>query len=336
MSSGDRHHPRVLLITGGCGFIGTHLVQHLLRSDPACRVINLDALTYAGSHERLADTARVYAARYRFIHGDVCDDRLVADIFRDHGPDTVIHLAAESHVDRAISGPERFMQTNVLGTLTLLKAAHAAWHGRQDVRFHQVSTDEVFGSLPATGRFSESSPYRPTNPYSASKAAADHLVCSWHHTYGLPVTISHGTNTYGPHQFPEKLIPLAITRALSGQHIPLYGDGLHVRDWVYVDDHVRAIDLIVRRSVTGGRYLVGSEQERTNRELLGHLCRLLDRYKPRSNGRPYHELIVATVDRPGHDRRYASDTTRLRQELRWEPGVSFDEGLERTVGWFVE
>ncbi len=329
------HRLRTVLVTGGCGFIGMQMVQHLLRTDPDCTVINLDALTYAGSHERLAETVRTNASRYHFVHGDICDDRLVARVFIDHSPDTVIHLAAESHVDRAISGPDLFMQTNVIGTLTLLKAAQVAWKGRHDVRFHHVSTDEVFGSLPATGRFSELSPYQPTNPYSASKAAADHLVRSWHHTYGLPVTLSHGTNTYGPHQFPEKLIPLAITRALMEKPIPLYGDGLHIRDWTHVRDHVQAIDTIIRTGKSGETYLVGSQQERTNRELLTLICRKLDGLRPRGSGLRYEELIIEAPDRLGHDRRYASDTARLRQELAWEPQIALDEGLAQTVEWYV-
>lgn len=330
-----RHHPRTVLVTGGCGFIGMHLVRHLLRTDPACSVVNLDALTYAGSHERLADTARAHASRYRFIHGDICDDALVARLFREHGPDTVINLAAESHVDRSISGPDPFIQTNVVGTLTLLKAAQAAWAGRGDVRFHQVSTDEVFGSLPPTGYFTEDSPYRPNNPYSASKAAADHLVRAWHITHGLPVTWSHGTNTYGPHQFPEKLIPFAIARALAGRPISLYGDGQHIRDWMHVDDHVRAIDAVVRQAPTGARYLAGSGQERTNRDLLMQVCALLDRYRPRGGASSYLELIVPAADRPGHDRRYATDAARLRSELGWTPATALDDGLERTVAWYA-
>ncbi|MBA3698444.1 MAG: dTDP-glucose 4,6-dehydratase [Planctomycetes bacterium] len=330
------HRLRTVLVTGGCGFIGSHLIRHLLGSDPQVVVVNLDALTYAGIQERLAEVASAHASRYRFRHGDVCDDQLVERIFQEHGPDTVIHLAAESHVDRAISGPDRFMRTNVLGTMTLLKAAHSAWQGRTDVRFHQVSTDEVFGSLPSTGLFTESSPYRPSNPYSATKAAADHLVQAWHHTYGLPVTISYGTNTYGPQQCPEKLIPLAITRALAGQPIPLYGDGQHIRDWMYVDDHVRGIEAIVRTAETGGRFLVGSHQELTNRDLLERLCRVLDQQRPRHSGAKYRDLIVSAADRPGHDRRYASDTSHLRATLGWRAEVGIDEGLLRTVRWHVE
>jgi dTDP-glucose 4,6-dehydratase len=330
------HRPRTVLVTGGCGFIGMHLVQHLLRADPACSVINLDALTYAGSHERLADTARDHASRYRFFHGDIRDEPLLARVFGEHHPDTVINLAAESHVDRSINGPDPFIQTNVVGTLALLKVARSAWTGRDDVRFHQVSTDEVFGSLPATGCFTEASPYQPNNPYSASKAAADHLVRAWHNTYGLPVTLSHGTNTYGPHQFPEKLIPFTITRALAERPISLYGDGQHIRDWMHVDDHVRAIDAVVRQARTGERYVVGSGQERTNRDLLMHLCALLDRHRPRRCGASYADLIVATADRPGHDRRYATDAARLRHEIGWAPRISLDEGLERTVAWYVE
>lgn len=330
-----RHHLRTALVTGGCGFIGSHLIRHLLGSDPACVIVNLDALTYAGSTKRLTDVAECHRARYRFVQGDVCDERLVERIFCEQEPDTVLHLAAESHVDRAISGPDRFLQTNVMGTMTLLKAAQAAWSGRTDVRFHQVSTDEVFGPLPPEGCFTETSPYRPGNPYSASKAAADHLVEAWHRTYGLPVTLSYGTNTYGPDQYPEKLIPSAIMRALSEQPIPLYGDGLHIRDWMHVTDHVQAIDAIVRGATTGERFLVGSTKEMTNRDLLERLCGILDRQRPRRAG-SYRDLITGARDRPGHDRRYASDTSRLRATLGWSPRIELTDGLEQTVAWYAK
>ncbi|MCX8040052.1 MAG: dTDP-glucose 4,6-dehydratase [Planctomycetota bacterium] len=329
------HRPRVVLVTGGAGFIGCHVVRHLLASDPALRVITLDALTYAGHRENLADVLAAHPQRHRFVHGDIADRPLVAALFAEEGIDTVIHLAAESHVDRSIDGPLAFVRSNVLGTAVLLEAARAAWGRRQDVRFHHVSTDEVFGSLGEEGRFTEETPYDPSSPYSASKAASDHLVRAWHRTYGLPATLSNCCNNYGPYQFPEKLIPLMVCRALAGETLPVYGSGRQIRDWLYVEDHARALALIVRRGQPGRTYHIGAREEHRNLELVERLCDLLDELRPDPAG-PHRRLIRFVADRPGHDYRYAIDPTRLERELGWRPQVSFAEGLRRTVQWYLE
>jgi dTDP-glucose 4,6-dehydratase len=327
------HHPRIVLVTGGCGFIGSNLVRHLLATWPVLRVVNLDALTYAGNRANLAEIEQLPVARYHFVHGDIADEDLVAQVFDTERPDTVIHLAAESHVDRAIDAPMPFLRTNVLGTAVLLQAARRAWKGRRDVRFHHVSTDEVFGALGDNGAFDEASAYAPNNPYSASKAGADHLVRAWHRTYGLPVTLSNSSNTYGPYQFPEKLIPLIITRALAGQELPLFGDGSQVRDWLHVADHCRALDLIVRQGHTGRTYHVGGGNEWRNRALVELLCDEIQRQHPCPDG--YRALIRHVADRPGHDHRYAIDATRLRQELGWAPQHDFVSGIRQTVAWYL-
>jgi dTDP-glucose 4,6-dehydratase len=332
----DRHAPRCVLVTGGCGFIGTNLVRHLLATDPSLRIVNLDALTYAGSRTNLSDVERSAGARYRFVHGDIADAEAVTRLFREEPIDTVIHLAAESHVDRSIDGPDTFLRTNVWGTFVLLQAARAAWRDRDGVRFHHVSTDEVFGSLGPDGFFDETTPYDPSSPYSASKAGSDHLVVAWHRTYGLPVTLSNCSNNYGPYQFPEKLIPLVIAKALAGEPLPVYGDGRHVRDWLYVEDHCRAIDRVVRGAPTGSTYVVGGRNEMPNLELVRLLCDLLGELRPRADGRSYREQITFVPDRPGHDRRYAIDATRIAADLGWMPRETVASGMRRTVAWYLE
>jgi dTDP-glucose 4,6-dehydratase len=330
---GDLHIPRTILVTGGCGFIGSNLVHHLLATHPSLHVVNLDALTYAGNRANLVAVEREHTGRYTFIHGDIADEAVVARTFADHRPDTVIHLAAESHVDRSIDAPMPFLRTNVIGTAVLLQTARHAWNGRGDVRFHHVSTDEVFGSLADDGAFDETSPYAPSNPYSASKAGADHLVRAWHRTYGLPVTLSNCSNNYGPFQFPEKLIPLIITRALAGEPLPVFGDGSQVRDWLHVEDHCRALDLIVRRATTGTTYHVGAGNGWSNRALVERVCDLLQEQRPRPGG--YRPLITHVADRPGHDRRYAIDAARLRRDLGWSAMHEFEHGLRTTVAWYL-
>ena len=332
------HTPRVILVTGGAGFIGCNYVRYLLANDPTVRVINLDALTYAGNVANLEDVAADYGQRYRFVHGDICDAEIVGELFGAEGIDTLVHLAAESHVDRSITGPAVAVHTNVLGTYTLLECALAAWGDRQDVRFHHVSTDEVFGSLDAEGAFTETTPYDPSSPYSASKAASDHFVRAWHRTYGLPVTLSNCSNNYGPYQFPEKLLPLMITNALQHKPLPVYGDGTNVRDWLYVVDHCEAIDLIVRRGEVGRTYNVGGNNEWRNIDVVNLMCDLLEELQPPEPKGRYHDLVTFVSDRPGHDQRYAIDATRIQAELGWEPTHRFEDGLRETIqpgfpGW---
>lgn len=327
--------PRVILVTGGCGFIGSNLIRHILAADPEPKIVNLDALTYAGSLASLEGIDETHRERYRFIHGDICDARLLEDLFRQSPIDTVIHLAAESHVDRSIDGPESFLRTNVHGTLTLLQAARRSWGDRTDVRFHHVSTDEVYGSLGPTGLFTESSPYDPSSPYSASKAASDHLARAWHRTYGLPVTITNCSNNYGPHQFPEKLIPLMIANALARKPLPVYGDGKNVRDWLYVEDHCRAIIEVVKRGRVGETYNVGGSNEQANLDIVQGICDLIDELRPDSLG-SRRGLITFVRDRPGHDRRYAIDAGKIGRELGWSPVETFASGLRRTVRWYLD
>lgn len=329
------HSPRVVLVTGGAGFIGANFVRYLLEADPQVRVINLDALTYAGSLSSLAGVAERFGDRYRFVHADICDESRVGEVFAREPIDTVVHFAAESHVDRSITGPRAFLETNITGTYVLLQQALVAWRARGVFRFHHVSTDEVYGSLGAEGFFTEDTPYHPNSPYSASKAASDHLVRAWHHTYGLPATISNCSNNYGPYQFPEKLIPLMVTRALAGQPLPVYGTGQNVRDWLYVEDHCRAIERILRDGSVGRTYNVGGLNEWANLDIVYLLCDLLDTKRPRPSGR-YRELISFVTDRPGHDLRYAIDATRLRSELGWEPRYTFEDGLSRTIDWYLD
>lgn len=340
------HIPRTVLITGGMGFIGSNLVRHLLATDVDLVVVNVDVLTYAGNPDNLSDLPATQAQRHRFEKADICDAGSLARIFADHEPDTVIHLAAESHVDRSIDGPMAFVQTNVMGTATLLHAARQAWAGRPGdsaggcgalgVRFHHVSTDEVYGSLGDTGLFTEATSYDPSSPYSASKAASDHLVRAWHRTFGLPVTISNCSNNYGPFHFPEKLIPLMIANALNGKPLPVYGKGANVRDWLYVEDHARAIDCIVRNGAIGETYNVGGHNEWKNLDIVHALCDILDELKPSGRVRGYRSLITFVADRPGHDLRYAIDAGKIERDLGWKPRETFDTGLRKTVQWYLD
>jgi dTDP-glucose 4,6-dehydratase len=328
----------VILVTGGAGFIGSELVRQLVRETDA-EVVNLDALTYAGNLDSLAEVEA--HPRYRFEHADITDPDALRRIFAEHRPDAVIHLAAESHVDRSIDGPGAFVQTNVVGTFHLLQQALGHWRGlegeaRDRFRFLHVSTDEVFGSLGPDGFFTETTAYHPNSPYSASKAASDHLVRAWHHTYGLPVLITNCSNNYGPYQFPEKLIPVMILNALEGKPLPVYGKGDNVRDWLYVADHARALRLVLGRGTPGETYAVGGHNEKTNLEVVHTLCALLDELAPDSPHRPHAGLLKFVADRPGHDRRYAIDAGKIGRELGWTPEESFETGLRKTVRWYLE
>jgi len=333
---GTSHQPRSVLVTGGAGFIGCNHVRWMLGHDPAVRVVVLDALTYAGHLASLRDVERDHGDRFAFVHGDIRDVDTVRRVFDEHAPDTVLHFAAESHVDRSIDGPLDFVETNVVGTANLLEAARARWGDRDDVRFHHVSTDEVYGSLGPEGLFREDTPYDPSSPYSASKAASDHLVRAWHRTYGLPVTVSNCSNNYGPYQFPEKLIPLMIRSAVTDRPLPVYGDGGNVRDWLFVEDHCAAIDRVVRHGRLGRTYNVGGWTERTNLEVVYAICDLVDTLRPRPDGSSRRDLVTFVTDRPGHDRRYAIDASRIDDELGWRPAHDFDAGLRETVEWYVD
>jgi dTDP-glucose 4,6-dehydratase len=324
-----------MLVTGGAGFIGCNFVRVALESDPELRLTNLDALTYAGHEASQRSAALDFADRYRFVHGDIRDLDVVRRLLVEHDIDTVVHFAAESHVDRSIDGPLDFIDTNIRGTANLLEAARSVWRDRHDVRFHHISTDEVFGSLGPEGLFSETTPYDPSSPYSASKAASDHLARAWHRTYALPVTISNCSNNYGPFQFPEKLIPLMIGNALADRPLPVYGDGANIRDWLYVVDHCHAIDRVVRRGRPGRTYNVGGRAERTNLEIVHAICDLVDELVPRDDGTSRRDLVTFVADRPGHDRRYAIDSSRIETELGWIPGHTLDEGLRMTVEWYL-
>ena len=330
------HTPRNVLVTGGAGFIGANFVEYLLETDSKVSVVTLDSLTYAGSLENLA---RVMSnPRHQFVKGDITDASLVNRLMGEKEIDTVIHFAAESHVDRSITGPAAFISTNVVGTFTLLEAARNAWLGsskRDDVRFHHVSTDEVFGSLGETDpAFSETTPYSPNSPYSASKAGSDHLVRAYRHTYALPITITNCSNNYGPYQHAEKFIPTVIRSALAEKPIPIYGAGLNVRDWLYVRDHCSAIDLVVRCGGDGETYLVGGRSERRNIDIARLICGVLDEKSPRKSGR-YAELLTSVTDRLGHDFRYAIDSTVIEQDLGWTRGETFDTGIRKTVDWYL-
>jgi dTDP-glucose 4,6-dehydratase len=316
-----------VFITGGAGFIGSNFVRHLLRAEAGVRIVNLDALTYAGSLENLNDLPS--ADRHTFVHGNICDGALVRELLEQHQIDTIVHFAAESHVDRSIADAAPFIQTNVVGTLCLLEAARAP-----DARFHHVSTDEVYGSLgPNDPPFIETTPYAPHSPYAASKAASDHFVRAYAHTYGLPVTITNCSNNYGPFQFPEKLIPLTIVNALSGKPIPVYGDGKQVRDWLYVEDHCEALLRVLRDGHLGETYNVGGGEQPTNLEVVQKICAILDELRP---GKPHKSLIEFVTDRPGHDRRYAMDITKIKRGLAWQPNHTLADGLRKTVKWYLD
>jgi len=326
-----------VLVTGGSGFIGANFIHYLLeKTDFGGKVVNLDALTYAGNPESLADlAAKLGGSRYFFEKADICDRVAVEAIFERHRPDAVLHFAAESHVDRSILGPEAFIRTNILGTYTLLDVARKAWAGRSDVLFHHVSTDEVFGSLGDTGFFTEVTPYDPRSPYSASKAGSDHIARAYHHTYGLALTLSNCSNNYGPYQFPEKLIPIMILNMLEGKALPVYGDGKNIRDWVYVEDHNTAVWAIMQGGEAGRSYNIGGENEWENIHLLGRLIEIVAEETEKSV-ESIRSLISYVKDRPGHDRRYAIDCSRIKAELGWKQSVTFDEGLRATVKWYLE
>jgi len=330
------HRPRSMMVTGGAGFIGSNFVRTALDTDPELRLVNVDALTYAGHLASLRGVAEANDSRYTFVHADIRDIDTVRKLFAEHDIDSVVHLAAESHVDRSIDSPLDFIDTNIRGTANLLEAARSAWRQRGDVRFHHVSTDEVFGSLGADGLFSENTPYDPSSPYSASKAAADHLVRAWHRTYDLPVTLSNCSNNYGPFQFPEKLVPLMILNAIAGKKLPVYGEGANVRDWLHVEDHCRALDLVVRRGRPGRTYNIGGHNERTNLEVVHGVCDVLDELRPPVTGGGRRELVEFVTDRPGHDLRYAIDADRIASELGWKPTYDFDTGLRATIQWYLD
>lgn len=322
-----------ILVTGGAGFIGSAVLR--LAVSRGHEVVNVDALTYAACLANVAPVAD--SGRYAFEHVDIRDRAALDRVFAQHKPDAVMHLAAESHVDRSIDGPGAFIETNVNGTYHMLEAARAYWTaaGRPEgFRFHHISTDEVFGSLGETGKFTEDTPYDPRSPYSASKAASDHLVRAWRETYGLPTVLTNCSNNYGPYHFPEKLVPVVILKAISGQPIPVYGDGGNVRDWLYVEDHADALLLVLEKGAVGRSYNIGGENEARNIDLVRTICATLDELRPAA--RPYAEQIRFVTDRPGHDRRYAIDPTRIRTELGWRPSVTVEEGLRRTVRWYLE
>ncbi len=328
-----------LLVTGGAGFIGGNFVHFVLGLPNVCRVVTLDKLTYAGHLETLEDLAG--DPRHVFVQGDIGDRALVAELLGQYRPRLLVNFAAESHVDRSIDGPAAFIETNIQGTFNLLDCTRSYWSGlpttdQPRFRFLHVSTDEVYGSLGAEGRFSETTPYAPNSPYSASKAASDHLVRAWHHTYGLPTLTTNCSNNYGPYQFPEKLIPLFIANALVGKPLPIYGDGGNVRDWLYVEDHCRAIWRVLEAGRPGEVYNVGGDSERTNLQVVDALCAALDELVPDSPWYPHASLRTFVPDRPGHDRRYAIDASKLKRELGWLPRESFDSGLRRTLGWYLQ
>jgi dTDP-glucose 4,6-dehydratase len=326
-----------IFVTGGAGFIGSALIRHLIEHTDH-EVLNFDKLTYAGTLstvERVADSNR-----YGFVQGDICDVDAVRSAVTEFKPDIITHLAAESHVDRSIDGPGAFVQTNVVGTYTMLAEARAYWLGldedaRAAFRFHHISTDEVYGTLGETGLFTEDTPYDPRSPYSASKAGSDHLVSAWGHTFGLPVLITNCSNNYGPYHFPEKLIPLMIAKALDGEPLPIYGKGDQVRDWLFVEDHVRALQAVFERGEVGRTYNVGGHNERQNIEVVRTLCAILDELRPRADGKPYAEQMSEVADRPGHDKRYAIDASRIGDELGWYPQETFESGIRKTVEWYL-
>lgn len=329
---------QTILVTGGAGFIGSALVRFLIQSTDH-RVINVDKLTYAANLDNLTMVAA--SPRYTLIEADICDEARMRAVFAEYQPDSVMHLAAESHVDRSIDGPKAFVDTNISGTYSLLQAARFVWKDwpesrKAAFRFLHVSTDEVFGSLGPTGFFSESTPYAPNSPYSASKASSDMLVRAWQHTFGLPTLISNCSNNYGPYQFPEKLIPVVILNALQGKPLPVYGTGQNVRDWLFVDDHVKALYRVLTAGAVGETYTIGGHNEKQNIELVREICRILDELRPESSHRPHEQLITFVKDRPGHDQRYAIDASKIQRELGWSPTVTVEEGLRQTVRWYLE
>ena len=328
----------VILITGGAGFIGSAVVRQWIAETDAT-VVNVDKLTYAGNLNSLGPARR--SPRHIFERVDICDADAIGRVFAEYRPDAVMHLAAESHVDRSIDGPAEFIRTNIEGTFVMLQCARGYWQGLEEpyksrFRFHHISTDEVYGSLGAEGYFTETTPYSPNSPYSSSKAASDHLVRAWHHTYKLPVLVTNCSNNYGPYQFPEKLIPLMILSAYAGKPLPVYGKGDNVRDWLYVEDHAEALRLVLEKGEVGETYNIGGHNERQNLEVVRTVCKLLDEHRPDSPHAPHEKLIKYVADRPGHDKRYAIDASKIEQQLGWRPRESFETGLRRTVEWYLK
>jgi dTDP-glucose 4,6-dehydratase len=328
---------KTYIVTGGAGFIGSAVVRMIIESSDDT-VVNVDKLTYAGNLDSLQSVAE--NPRYHFVQADICDSQTMTEVFSAYQPDAIMHLAAESHVDRSIDGPGDFIQTNIIGTYNLLEIARVYWNGLQAekknaFRFHHVSTDEVYGSLGDEGMFQETTPYDPSSPYSASKASSDHLVRAWYRTYGLPVVLTNCSNNYGPYQYPEKLIPLMLQKARNGEALPVYGTGENVRDWLYVDDHARALLLVMKKGKKGETYNIGGHNEVTNIDVVRTLCAILDDREPAKDGRPYAELISFVADRPGHDMRYAIDASKIQRDLGWIPEETFETGLAKTVDWYL-
>lgn len=327
-----------ILVTGGAGFIGSAVIRYLI-NETNSNVLNIDKLTYAGNLESLASVND--NPRYQFLHADICDKSAMTKAFQDFQPDIVMHLAAESHVDRSIDGPMEFIQTNILGTYTLLEVARVYYQGLSDdkkhsFKFHHISTDEVYGDLEGTeDLFTEETSYSPSSPYSASKASSDHLVRAWHRTYGLPVVVTNCSNNYGPYHFPEKLIPLVILNALAGKPLPVYGDGKQIRDWLYVEDHARALYLVATTAKVGETYNIGGHNEKQNIDVVKTICTILDNINPRTDGQSYTQQITFVKDRPGHDLRYAIDASKIQQELNWQPQETFESGIQKTVEWYL-
>jgi len=338
MSNSEKQHPaRRIIVTGGAGFIGSALIRYLIKNT-SCEILNLDKLTYAGNLSSLKECEQ--SERYDFRQEDICDTKAMTKAFTEFRPDAIMHLAAESHVDRSIDGPMTFVTTNVIGTCTLLECAQAYWQNldpekQKTFRFQHISTDEVYGSLGKTGLFLETTPYDPRSPYSASKAASDHFVMAWHHTFGLPVLITNCSNNYGPYHFPEKMIPLMILNALDGQPLPVYGKGDNVRDWLYVEDHACALFAVLKKGVVGETYNVGGNNEMKNIDVVKIICSILDELRPRADGSAYESLITFVTDRPGHDQRYAIDAGKMQRELGWQPEENFESGIRRTIEWYL-
>lgn len=327
-----------ILVTGGAGFIGSAVIRYLI-NETNSNVLNIDKLTYAGNLESLETVSN--NPRYQFLHADICDKSAMTKAFQDFQPNIVMHLAAESHVDRSIDGPMDFIQTNIIGTYTLLEVARNYWQNlaedkKSRFKFHHISTDEVYGDLEGTDDlFTEATPYSPSSPYSASKASSDHLVRAWYRTYGLPVVVTNCSNNYGPYHFPEKLIPLVILNALDGKPLPVYGDGKQIRDWLYVEDHARALYLVATTAKVGETYNIGGHNEKQNIDVVKTICTILDNIKPRTDGQSYTQQITFVKDRPGHDLRYAIDASKIQQELNWQPQETFESGIQKTVEWYL-